>query len=316
VQIRQLEYLVALANEGHFARAATSCFVSQPTLSDGIHNLEAELGVAIVRRSHRYEGLTPEGERVLEFARRLLHDRDEMLGELGPNAEGLSGHLRLGAIPTSLPPLPLVTVPFLECNPRVELTVLSLSSAEINRQLKAYSLDAGLTYLDGEPLDHLRTLRLYEEQHLLLANDGLVPRGAETITWSDAAELPLCLLTRDMQNRRIVEALFQRAGASPAPLIETNSISALLAHVRSGRYASVVPHSWLQPFGVPKGTRILRFAEGDVPSTIGLVWLDSDPEPLMARALLEVVRQLDIQPTLDAVLGGTATASSAMPDAR
>jgi DNA-binding transcriptional LysR family regulator len=304
VQLRQLEYVVALAKEGHFARAAAVCFVSQPTLSDGIRHLESELGVAIVRRGQRFEGFTPEGELVLEFARRLLHDRDELLGQLGPADGDHAGRLRLGAIPTSLPPLPLVTVPFLERHPHVELTVRSLSSAEIDRELKSFDLDAGITYLDGDPIEHVRTLALYEEQHLLLVGDEVGAKLSGPVTFADAASLPLCLLTRDMQNRRIVERLFEHAGTAVSPRIETNSISALLAHVRTGRYASIVPQTWLQFSGVPAGTRALRFAEGDAPSTIGLVWLDVEPQPLLTRALIAVVETLSLQPVLDEIVPG------------
>jgi DNA-binding transcriptional LysR family regulator len=304
MQLRQLEYLVALAREGHFARAAAACWVSQPTLSDGIRTLETELGVAIVRRGQRYQGLTPEGERLLDFARRLLHERDELLREFGPRSEGLSGRLRIGAIPTSLPPLPLVTTPFRDRHPGVDLTVLSLSSAEIDRQLKTFDLDVGLTYLDGDPLGSVRTLALYEERYLLLVSNDVLPEERGPIDWADASELPLCLLTRDMQNRRIVDRLFRLAGVAPSPRIETNSISTLLSHVRSGRCASVIPQTWLQPFGTPDGTRLVPFTGHESASRIGLVWLDSDPEPLLTRAFLEVSRGLELQATLDSVLGG------------
>jgi DNA-binding transcriptional LysR family regulator len=301
VQIRQLEYLVALAREGHFGRAAAACWVSQPTLSEGIRTLETELGLAVVRRGQRFEGFTPEGERLLEFAQRLLHDRDQLLADLGPRSQGLSGRLRLGAIPTSLPPLPVLTSPFREKNPGVDLTILSLSSSEIERQLKTFDLDAGLTYLDGEMIGHLRSLPLYEERHLLLAPDDLIDLDIISISWGAAAELPLCLLTRDMQNRRIVDGHFASFGVHPSPRVETNSISALLSHVRSGHCVSVVPQSWLQPLGTPAGTRVLTFAEETPPSTIGLVWLEAEPVSLLTQALLEVAHTLEIQPLLDAV---------------
>ena len=280
MQLRQLEYLVALARERHFARAAAACWVSQPTLSDGIRTLESELGVAIVRRGQRYQGLTPEGERLLDFARRLLHERDELLRDLGPRSQGLSGRLRIGAIPTSLPPLPLVTTPFRQRHPGVDLTILSLSSAEIDRQLKTFDLDAGLTYLDGDPLGNVRKLALYEERYLLLASEDVMSEDRDAIGWAEAAELPLCLLTRDMQNRRIVDGLFRAAGAVASPRIETNSISTLLSHVRSGslrerRPADVV--AALRDTARNAGSFPLLGAESA--SRIGLVWLDSDPEP-------------------------------------
>lgn len=84
--LRRLEYLVALARERHFARAAAVCFVSQPSLSAGIRRLEHELDVPIVRRGRRYEGLTPEGELVLAWAHRILAEQDALRQELSARA--------------------------------------------------------------------------------------------------------------------------------------------------------------------------------------------------------------------------------------
>ena len=91
MDLRHLDYLVALDREQHFGRAARACHVSQPTLSSGIRRLENEVGFPIVRRAQRYEGLTPEGERVLEWARRILADVDGLEHELGAMRGGLEG---------------------------------------------------------------------------------------------------------------------------------------------------------------------------------------------------------------------------------
>jgi DNA-binding transcriptional LysR family regulator len=88
----------------------------------------------------------------------------------------------------------------------------------------------------------------------------------------------------------------------PSPRIETNSISALLSHVRLSRCASVVPQTWLLPFGIPAGTRIVPFTGVESASRIGVVWLDTDPEPSLTKAFLEVSRGLDLQSTLDSVI--------------
>src|SRR3981081_4280150 len=99
----QLEYLGALAKEGHFSRAAEECHVSQPALSAGIRKLEAELDVQIVRRANRYEGLTAEGERLLDWARKILADRHALVEEIRTMRDGLLGTLSLGASPTAVP---------------------------------------------------------------------------------------------------------------------------------------------------------------------------------------------------------------------
>jgi len=113
----QLEYLVALAKEGHFSRAAEEFHVSQPALSAGIRKLEAELDVQIVRRANRYEGLTAEGERLLDWARKILADRHALVEEIRTMRDGLSGKLSLGSIPTALPALSLLTGPLRASHP-------------------------------------------------------------------------------------------------------------------------------------------------------------------------------------------------------
>ncbi len=110
--VRYLDYLVALARERHFARAAAACNVTQPTLSAGIKQLEEGLGVLIVERRQRFVGFTPEGERVLAWAQRALADYGGLTQELSELREGLTGQLRIGAIPVSLPALALLTAPF------------------------------------------------------------------------------------------------------------------------------------------------------------------------------------------------------------
>lgn len=298
--LRQLEYLTALAREGHFGRAAAACWVSQPTLSDGIRKLEAEFGVSVVRRSHRFEGFTPEGERLLAWARGLLADRDQLLAEFGRTShQGLTGQLRLGAVPASLPPVSLLTGPFCELHPGTNLTVLSLTSAEIQRRLIDFELDVGLTYLTGEPLIGFRTMPLYDERYVLLTSQDGEFADRSDVGWAEVAGLPLCLLTPDMQNRRILDELFHQAGVTVTPRVETNSISTLCSHVRGGRWASVIPQAWLGLLGVPPGTRVLPLTEPTATSTVGLLVLDRDPPPLVASALLHVAEGLDLQRAID-----------------
>jgi DNA-binding transcriptional LysR family regulator len=110
--LRHLEYLVALARERHFGRAAAACGVTQPTLSAAIRELEAELDVLIAERGQRFRSLTAEGERVVEWARRILADRDALRQEVGSARQGLAGRLVLGVIPTALASIGLLISPF------------------------------------------------------------------------------------------------------------------------------------------------------------------------------------------------------------
>jgi DNA-binding transcriptional LysR family regulator len=171
---------------------------------------------------------------------------------------------------------------------------LTLSSIEIQRGLDIFDLDAGVSYLDNEPLLRVGTLPLYSERYFLVTGDHRVFRGRNSVTWAEAADLPLCLLTPDMQNRRIVDAIFQEAQHLPAPLVETNSLLALYAQVRSRGMATVLTQASLYLLGMPRWLRAFPLVAPAARRTIGLVYPDRKPQQPVARAFVDSVRQLDI----------------------
>jgi DNA-binding transcriptional LysR family regulator len=291
--LKQLAYLVALAREQHFGRAAESCHVSQPTLSAAIRNLEEELGAPIVERGHRFNGFTPDGLVVLEHAQRILNECASMQQGLQELGQGLSGRLRLGAVPTALPVVSHLTSPFYTRYPRVILTVLSMTSAEIARGIENFELDVGLTYLDNEPLSHVRAKPLYAEEYVFLTPAGGAYAEHESITWAQAAEAPLCLLTSDMQNRRIIDGIFRSVGCAPKPSVETNSIFNLCSHAAAGHWSSIVPTPLLRFFGMPQGTKALRLTDPQTSRTIGIIMSDREPASPVARSLFNQVTALD-----------------------
>ncbi|MFB7500682.1 LysR substrate-binding domain-containing protein [Streptomyces sp. NPDC056161] len=300
--LRQLEYLVALARERHFARAAAACFVSQPSLSAAIRRLEHELDVPIVRRGRRYEGLTPEGEVVLAWAQRILAERDALRQELSALRGGLTGTLRLGVIPTALPVASLLTTPFCERHPRARVTIESLSSADITHGLTEFELDAAMTYLDDDTLRHVRRHPLYEEQYVLLTPlDGPLGQVA-TARWAQAGALPLCLLVGRMRNRRIMDEFFAADGVTVAPAIESDSVAGLYSHLRGGRWSSVISHTWLHMFGVPEGMRVVALEGPAHGPRVGLVVARSEPQSVLAEALVKVARETRVQDALDELL--------------
>jgi DNA-binding transcriptional LysR family regulator len=207
--IEKLEFLLALAREKHFGRAAEICGVTQPTLSAGVKQLEDTFGVLLVNRGSRYQGFTPEGERVLDWARRIVGDTRAMRQEIHALKHGLAGRLRLAAIPTALAMVESLTTPYHARHPDVQFTILTRTSAAIFSLLENFEIDAGLTYIDNEPLPRLNIVPLYRERYrLLIAADQ--PLGdREKVTWAEVAQVPLCLLTPDMQNRRILEQLLR-----------------------------------------------------------------------------------------------------------
>lgn len=304
--LRQLEYLVALARERHFARAAAACFVSQPSLSAGIRKLEGDLDVPIVQHGARYEGLTPEGERVLLWAHRILRERDALQQDLAEMRGQLTGTLRLGAIPTAMTVASLLTTPFCEHHERASVEVESLSSRDIMRRLAEFEIDAALTYLDDDALQDVRKLPLYEERYVLLTPEN-GPRAVREgqVSWAQVADLPLVLLTRRMRNRRILDELFAADGAAAAPAVETDTVDGLYAHLASGRWSSVISHAWLHMFGIPAGMRVVTVHPTDAVThspRVGLVVVAHERESPTVRALLEVAKGAKVREALDALL--------------
>ena len=300
--LRQLEYLSALAREGHFGRAAQACHVSQPALSAAIRKLEAELDVQIVQRGQRFEGFTPEGKQVLLWAHRILAEQDALRHELASMRGGLSGVLRIGAIPTAQTMVSLLTAPMFAGHPGVRISIESLSSREIVHRLAEFDLDIGLTYVDGEPLGTVRVVPLYRERYLLLTPADGQFAGQDSAGWGELVDTPLCLLSSVMQNRRILDRNFAEAGVTVTPSVETDTVSAIYAHVATGRWSSVIAHAWLHLFGVPEGLKVVPLDRPRVTNRVGLVLADRDPEPMLARALLDVTRRVDIQEKLDQLL--------------
>jgi DNA-binding transcriptional LysR family regulator len=305
--IRHLQYLSALARERHFARAAAACNVTQSTLSAGIKQLEESLGVLIAERGQRFLGLTDEGERVLAWAQRVLADYSSLQQELSEMREGMVGQLRIGAIPATLPIISLLTAPFAERHARTEIVVTSLSSIEIQRRLDEFHLDVGVTYLDNEPLARVRSVPLYRERYVLLTRSEGALRGREAARWSEVASLPLCLLTPDMQNRRILNMHFHEAGAEVRPTVETNSLVTLWSHLRFGHWSTVVPHTFLALLGKADGWTAIPLVEPDASHLIGLVASDRDPLPPVAHALLNLARRLDIGSTINRQIGSMSS---------
>jgi DNA-binding transcriptional LysR family regulator len=294
MDIKQLRFLMALAREQHFGRAADACFVSQPTLSARIRQLEQELGVMLVERAqHSYRGLTAEGERVLHWANRIVADCDAMKQDVSAMQHQLTGAMTLGVVPSALPFAPVLTEAFHHKHPEVTLRVLSRSSKEIQRGLDSFDLEVGITYVDNEPLQRVRILPLYPEHYVLVSSQASL-RRLQTMTWAEAGQLPLCLLTPDMQYRRIVDGAFCTAAAKPAAQIETNSITNLYAQVLLGQMATVLPESFLDVIGLGDKASAVKLTEPEVCYTIGLVASDRDPPSPLAQAMFDIGETADL----------------------
>jgi len=292
--IEKLEFLLALAREKHFGRAAEVCGVTQPTLSAGVKQIEDAFGVLLVNRGSRFQGFTPEGERVLDWARRIVGDARAMREEVHALRHGLSGRLRIAAIPTTLAMVERLTTPYRARHPNVQFTIYSRNSLEILDLLENLEIEAGISYVENEPLGRVNTVPLYRERYRLLTSAEAPLGNRDSVTWAEVAQVPLCLLTPDMQNRRIIDRLLKTAGSEARPTLESDSMILLYSHVRTGRWASVMPAKIADALGFTESIRAIPITEPDAVQTIGLIVPSREPMTPITAALVAEARRVAV----------------------
>jgi DNA-binding transcriptional LysR family regulator len=290
--IDRLEFILALARERHFGRAAEACGVTQPTLSAGVKQLEEQMGVLLVNRGSRFQGFTPEGERVLEWARRIVGDSRAMRDEINSLRHGLTGTLRIAAIPTALAMVAELTTPYRLRHPNVQFTIWSRTSIEILELLDNLEIDAGITYVENEPLGRVSNVPLYREHYRLLTSADAPLGNRDSVSWAEVAQVPLCLLTPDMQNRRIIDRLLKSAGGESRPTLESDSMILLYSHVRTGRWASVMPAKIADTLGLTDTIRAIPITKPEAVQTIGLVVPAREPMTPITAALIAEARRI------------------------
>jgi len=289
--IEKLDILIALAREKHFGRAAESLGITQPTLSTGLKQLEAHLGVKLVQRGGRYGGLTPEGQRALVVARRILGDARRLRDEMRGARHGLSGRVRLAVIPTALTWASRLATGFATRHPDVAFSILSRSSQDILTMIEALEADIGLSYLDNEPLGRMTRVPLYREAYALLCHESDPLAAQASAGWADLAGARLCLLTPDMQNRRIINRNFMEAGVAPASPIESNSTVVLVSNVMAGGWVTVLPREMAGFLASGKPLRVVPLVGGVALHAVGLVAPQHDPQTPVIKALLDHARK-------------------------
>src|ERR1700704_2775075 len=293
--IRQFRYLVAVAEERHFGRAAKRCNVTQPSLSSGIKQLELELGVPIFLRGRgqRFQGLTAEGERVAIWSRGVLAYCDAMRKEVAMMRNDLTGHLRLGAMPSMSPVLPSVLQTFREKYPGVRVDVQFIGNEAMKLGLNNFALDVALTYLDKADLGRKNTLPIYTEQLSLLVPDRLEFQKHKVITWREAAQLPLAMLRPSMHERRFVDQVFASVGCSPVARVESESILHLMFQAQFTDLCTIIPSHFAHGPGLHRGTRALPLVDPVVSQDVGLFWAEGEIVLPMANAFVSIVQKLN-----------------------
>ncbi len=290
---RQLEYFVAVASERHFARAAEKCYVSQPALSAAIAKLERELNVTLINRGHSFEGLTPEGERLVVWAKRILAEHDAFKAEVDAVRSGITGTLRLGTVPTASTTASPVLSAFCSAHPLVKVHILSrLAATELYRRLRDFELDAAIVHADPDEAHDVNLVSLYRERYVVLCPADMLPSGTSTLTWPEAAQLPLALLTADMRDRQIIDEAFAGHGITVNPQVETDSVASLLAQAATGNWACIVPHTWLWTSPLGGDLRAVELVEPTLEADVALATGAAGPGSPIARALSTSAQQL------------------------
>jgi len=165
--------------------------------------------------------------------------------------------------------------------------------------LENLEIDAGITYLDNEPLGRVSATPLYHERYRLLTSADAPLGNRDSVTWAEVAQVPLCLLTPDMQNRRIIDRLLRSAGGESRPTLESDSMILLFSHVRTGRWASVMPAKLAETLGLTDTLRAIPIMEPEAVQTIGLVV--PAREPMMPITAALVAQAQRVAPQLDEV---------------
>lgn len=285
--------LTALARHQHFAKAAKDCGMSQPAFSMRIRNLEQKLGLSIVRRGNRFQGLTGEGEMIVRRARGILDDAKALDQEIAASRGEVTGTLMMGVVPTATAFAAQLVNRLHEVHPRVLVHIDVTTSMVIQQRLLDGTIDAGVTYSDSVPPGLVTITDLYEESYVLLAPETMVAQMGDSISWQDAADLPLSLLEPGMQNRRILDRIFAGLELKPEVMSESSGFMSAIIMAREGAVATILPRALADALGPIGGTRALGLVSaGEMESQarpICLACLQRDPELTTVASLRRVV---------------------------
>ncbi|MBN8792382.1 MAG: LysR family transcriptional regulator [Stenotrophomonas nitritireducens] len=274
MNLRDLKYLVALAEHKHFGRAAAACFVSQPTLSTQIKKLEEELGVPLVERAPRKVMLTPAGREAAARARGIVAEIEQMKEAARRSRDPEAGTVRLGIFPTLGPYLLPHVVPTIRARfPQLELLLVEEKSDVLLAQLRNGQLDAALLAL---PLgdEQLHTEFLFEEPFVLAAPESHPLAAHATLTMADLADQRLLLLQDGHCLRDQALDVCHLAGALEKSEFQATSLETLRQMVAANVGVTLLPMLAVKPpVARSQNICLLGFAGEDAPSRrIAMVW--------------------------------------------
>jgi LysR family hydrogen peroxide-inducible transcriptional activator len=291
MNLRDLRYLVALADERHFGKAAERCFVSQPTLSAQVRKLEEYLGVPLVERQPKRVALTATGEKIVRRARLLLQEADAIVELARTDRDPLAGALKLALIPTVGPYLlPHIAGRLRKELPRLKLMLYEYQTEQLLGRLRAGEIDVGILALPVE-LDGLDSAELYEEPFTLAVPASHPLAEHDRIRIEDLRGETLLLLEDGHCLRDQALEVCSRVRVNEAQDYRATSLETLRQMVAAGHGITLLPELAAEtPVGTARGLRIKPFARPAPGRTIGAIWRKSTTRAPAIDAIVATVR--------------------------
>jgi len=291
MNLRDLRYLVALADERHFGRAAERCHVSQPTLSAQVRKLEEYLGVDLVERQPKRVALTETGEKIVARARRVLQEADAIVEIARTDRDPLAGSLRLALIPTVGPYLlPHVVGPLRRAVPRLKLMLYEYQTAPLLEKLRAGDLDLGIVALPV-PADGLEAAPLYDEPFTLAVPASHPLADRDRVKVEDLKGETLLLLEDGHCLRDQALEVCSRIRVNEEQDYRATSLETLRQMVAAGHGITLLPElAAATPVGPARGLRIKPFSKPAPARTIGAVWRKSTTRGKAIEAVVATLR--------------------------
>ena len=293
MNLRDLKYLLALADHRHFGRAAEACFVSQPTLSTQIRKLEDELGVPLVERAPRKVMLTPAGREAAERARRIVAEVEQMKEAARRSQDPEAGSVRLGLFPTLGPYLLPHVVPRIRARfPRLELLLVEEKSDELLARLRDGKLDAAVLALPVHD-EQLHAEFLFEEPFVLAVPENHPLSHRDALTLDELAEQRLLLLEDGHCLREQALDVCRLSGAHERTEFRATSLETLRQMVAANVGATLLPTLAVKPpVARSDSIHLLAFSGSQPSRSIAMAWRRSSAMAGFLARLAQVFRDL------------------------
>lgn len=292
IKLKDLRYLVAVADSRHFGRAAERCFVSQPTLSAQLKKLEQYLGVQLIERQPNNVSLTDAGEQIVARARKVLEASEELVTQARAHRDPLAGRLRLALLPTIGPYLlPRVSAAIRRALPRLELHLYEYQTAPMLEKLDAGELDLGILALPVE-LEGLEARELFVEPFTVALPERHRLAKRERLQAADLEGERLLLLEEGHCLREQALEVCSRIGAAESQDFRATSLETLRQMVATGAGVTLLPELATKgAYGEARGVVVLPFAKPVPVRHIGAVWRKTSARGAAIAALCDVIAQ-------------------------